>query len=410
MKKDRWKRPIACFLVLALMAVLCLGCGGDKADGKVTIVIGEMTDLTGPASPAIIPFHYGLQDIIKYYNEEGFIPGVQLKAVTYDTHLNPARAIPGWEWCIERGAEVVQVMLATDAETLKTLAEREKVAIFTVSSTEYLEDPPGWVFGSSCLDTDQLRTMLNWISEEHWDYTAEGSVPKVGYCGWRDPMGIEQERALREYCQAHPDKFQWVDGFLAPVGTMSFRPEIEGLKDCDYVCPFGTAGAAFMKGFRAKGYDATFFSDASAPAFRGFYADMVGWEGLDGSVCVFMNRLWNETDPYIDLASEILYRYRADEAEEIINASSSYAGAIIINVMFLELLQEAIEEAGGAENFDGQAFYDAAIKFEVELEGFPKRFYTDTKRFLTDHVAVYEWSAEVEDLVRVSDWLPLITE
>jgi len=51
-----WKRAIASFLVLALIAVLCFGCGDDKEkEEKVTIVIGEITDLTGPASPAVIP-------------------------------------------------------------------------------------------------------------------------------------------------------------------------------------------------------------------------------------------------------------------------------------------------------------------------------------------------------------------
>jgi len=47
--KNNWRRGMACFLVLALIALLCMGCGDDKGDGKVTVVIGEITDLTGPA-------------------------------------------------------------------------------------------------------------------------------------------------------------------------------------------------------------------------------------------------------------------------------------------------------------------------------------------------------------------------
>lgn len=399
---------MACFLVLALIALLCMGCGDDKGDGKVTVVIGEITDLTGPASPAIIPLHYVTQDVFRHYNEGGLIPGVELKLATYDQQFNPARDIPGWDWVRDRGAQVVQVVLAPTSEALKFRAEKDKVPIFSQSNTIPMIEPPGWVFTTAPSTSAQLRTILKWISEKHWDYTAEGRVPRIGHLAWRETMGIEQQDAVREYCLANPNEFEWVGGFLPPVASMSFAGEIEALKDCDYISVHAYAAAYFFRDFRARGYDATFFHEASAPAYRGFYVDMIGWEGLDGSITVTTDYWWDETNPIVDLAKELLDRYRPDQAEEMIYAGSTYVGAVSNQTAFCEIMRQAIEE-GGVENFDGQAFYNAAAKFEIQMEGYPKRFFTETKRDLVDHVRVYEWSAEAEELVRVSEWLPLIT-
>lgn len=82
-----------------------------------------------------------------------------------------------------------------------------------------------------------------------------------------------------------------------------------------------------------------------------------------------------------------------------------YIGGVQIYYFILDILREAIE-AVGANNFDGQAYYDAALNYRVDMEGFPEWTFTETRRYLIEHVMVYEWSAEEEDLVRLSDWIP----
>lgn len=84
----------------------------------------------------------------------------------------------------------------------------------------------------------------------------------------------------------------------------------------------------------------------------------------------------------------------------------SYIGSIHGLYFYFDLLREAIEEVG-AENLDGQAVYNTAIKFKTTYEGFREWGYTETKRVVMTHAAGYEWSAEAGDLVRVSDWMPI---
>ncbi|MBL7119076.1 MAG: ABC transporter substrate-binding protein [Dehalococcoidia bacterium] len=405
--KNNWKRGIACLLVLALVTVLGLSCGDEEEGEKVTIVIGQVTDLTGAASVAVIPLHYVLTDIIDYYNEKGLIPGVKLKLVTYDTHYDPARVIPGYEWCRERGAEVIVVWIATDAEPLRPFGERDKVVIATSSTTPYLMEPPGWAFGFGASYGGQTKTLLKWISEEDWDYSQ--GIPELGFVGWRVPAAVDQEKAISEYCQAHSEKFDYVGGRLPPPGTMRFTAEVEQLKDCDYIVIYTTSIPYFIRDFQVREFEATFLADSSAGSFQGWVVDMVGWEDVDGFLSLEICRMWGEPYPNVELAEELLYKYHPAKADEIVYAGSSYVGAFSNMLPLFQILEKAIEEVG-ADNFDGQAFYNAAENFEVQYEGYPKWFFTETRRYLMGHGAIYEWSAEAEDRARVSDWLPLIEE
>lgn len=408
--KKNWRRGIACFLALALIAVLGVGCGGDEDGEEVTIVIGEVTDLTGATSISLRPVHYAFKDVARYFNEEDLIPGVELKVATFDTSYNPAKDVPGYEWCRERGAELIMAALPITAEVLKPFAERDRVAVVSVSSTDPIIEPPGWVFTFSAPMGPEVKTLLKWISENHWDYQAEERAPTVGFLGWRVPAGLVLDHAFTEYIEAHPDKFEYGGSALAPGGTMHFMAEAEQVKDCDYIVFIGITGAWFIRDYLAKGFDrAVFVGVGGTTSLRGFIVDMVGWEAVDGILTLEVCRQLGEPYPMVELAEELLRRYRRDEADELIRTGNGYTSAVANIYAMFQILQKAIEEAG-AETFDGQAYYDAAVDFEVQREGYPRWYFTETDRSCIHDMAVYEWSAEKEDLVRRSDWLALVTE
>ncbi|NQT74268.1 MAG: hypothetical protein HQ553_16105, partial [Chloroflexi bacterium] len=56
----------------------------------VVITIGNLSDLTGVSSNAMVYINMALDDLIKYYNENNLIPGVRLNVITYDGQMNPA--------------------------------------------------------------------------------------------------------------------------------------------------------------------------------------------------------------------------------------------------------------------------------------------------------------------------------
>jgi len=405
------KIAIAFFMVLTLVATLCLSCAEEEEGGKVTITIGEMTDLTGPGSPAVLSGHYCLEDMVRYYNEEGLVPGVEFKLISWDTKFDPSREVPGYDWLRGRGADLVISVIPQSGIILKPFADKEKFPLVSLSTDPAMLESPGWLFSPSNTTAAMMKTLLKWISENHWDYSK--GVPKIGLYGWTEAATHQMEKAMEEYCQAHSDNFGWVDGFFAPMGTMTVGGEIEKLKDCNYVCVPGFPFAQFITEFRARGYEAAFIDAGVAGPYVGFFVDRCGWEVLDGLLTAQPTLWWNESTIMVNQAKEVLHRYRPEQAEEVMYAGNGYVGMWTELAATFEILQNAIAQVG-AENFNNQAFYDAAVKYKTAgplWEGHPEWGFTQTKRYLIDHIVVYEFSAEAEDLVQVSDdWLPLVLE
>jgi hypothetical protein len=410
--KPLWKRAIASSLVLALIAALCLGCAGPSEE-KVIIRIGQITDLTGISSPSLLPLNYAVEDVAKYYNEEGLIPGVEIKIVTYNEQSDYSREVPGYYWVRERGAQIIVTLLPTTGETLKSFSEKDEVPLAALGGSMALVEPPGWQFWFNAPPSHEIRTLLKWISENDWDWETKGPA-KIGFAAWEAPYQIELKTTLEEYCQDHSEQFQLVGSYLVPIGTPTWTGEVEKLKDCDYIVRGAIAQAtgAFVRDFQARGYTTTYIGGSAMTSFRGFIVDFCGWEALDGALTTSVCPWWNEESAIVDLAEALLDRYRPDEAEDMIHAGTGYLGGVHNMLEILEIVQAAVEEVG-AENFDSQAFYDAAMNYRTAgpmWAGYPEWSFTETKRYLADHVMIYEWSAEAEDLVAVSGWLPFVTE
>ena len=408
--KHNWKRMIACLLTLALVTTLSLGCGGDEDKQRVVIRIGEITDFTGPGSPAVRTIHYVLEDAARYYNEEGLIPGVKMEIISYDTKMDQSREVPGYDWVRDRGAQVVMAVYQLTGDILKPFAERDRIVVTNLTASVSQIEPPGWVFCFSSPTSLGFTVLMQWISEEHWDWETDGPA-KIGFAGWADPNSVEVKEAIEGYCQDYPERFEWVGGFLSPLGTMVFSNEAEKLKHCDYVSSFALVHGYFLKEFRARGYTATMIDSNSSPAYLGFLVDKVGWEGLDGMLASNVTPWWDEEGfPIVDLAKELLSRYRAGEAEDIMKEGSGYVGALHQILGVFDVLRATVEEVG-AENFDNEAFYNAAIKYQASgamFEGYPQWGFSETKRNFMDHYLVYEFDADVENLVRRSDWLHVL--
>jgi hypothetical protein len=294
--------------------------------------------------------------------------------------------------------------LPTTGETLKPFAGRDKTPIAELSYTTPQVEPPGWVFVHS--NGYMTEALLNFLSDQWPNYPTK---PKIGFASAQEPYAVDIAKKLKNYCQVYPDRFELIGSYLAPVTTVDWSGVIEKLKDCDYVIPpsGGIAAAGFMRDFRANGYNATFTAFDNITAFYRLIVDTCGWPALDGTLTAHANALWaNQPSPLVDLAWKILHKYRsAGYAEAVSHDPQGYIGGVQIYYFILDILRKAIE-AVGANNFNGQAYYDEALKYKVAMEGFPEWTFSQTRRYLIEHVMVYKWSAEIEDLVRVSDWIP----
>jgi hypothetical protein len=292
-----------------LVPLSSLGCGGGGG-GKVTIVIGQMTDLTGVASPALKHITRITQDIARYYNDEDLIPGAMVKMIFYDTKFDASRYIPGYDWCKSKRADVIIAILPDVAEVFRPFAKRDKIAIVSLSGTKELFEPPGWVFGVSGSLNEGSKTLLKWVRENDWK--GQG-IPKIGVVGWTTAQSQDVGNTVEAYLSDHPGLYQYVARYSAPPGTMDWRTQAERLKDCDYIaCVSGTMLGYFLRDLRNFGSDATIIDClASMGSYRTFYSDMVGWEALDVCYSTANSFYWTDSDPIVDLAKTVVHRYHS---------------------------------------------------------------------------------------------------
>ena len=411
MKQSRVMIAASCLMIIAVLSGLCLSCGGGGEKEKVTIVVGNISDMTGPAATALVPINYVMQDLADYFNENNLIPGAKIVVRTYDARYDPSRDVPGWDSLRDKGAKVMVSALPTTAETLKSFAARDKIPLWTMTTSDTLINPPGWVYCANSPAESMMETLLQWISENDPDFPT-GRKAKVGSAGWEEPYAISVRNGVKQYAQAHSDKFEWVAGLLAPMGVMSWSGEVEALKDCDYVLPpsTGTGMSTFMKEYRDKGYKAKFIGTDAHCAYRGLAIDAVGWAGVDGMLTTQPTRWWNETSPTVVLGESLLKEKHAAKVDEIIYSGIGYIGSFHQLYAFYQVLQQAVKDVG-AKNFDGQAFYDTATSFKMTWDGYEEWNFTGTKRYTWNYTGIYEWSAQQEDIVRkVPEWLPLVLD
>ena len=370
-------------------------------DEPVVFTIGNLTDITGPGAGSVAMVDYALDDLAEYYNENNLIPGVELKVIEYDQQMDPARDIPGYEWLLDKGADVIFTPVPATPTTLKSRADRDEVVLFAVAASKEGILPPGYVFNLGVDPEHEAYTLLQWIAENDWDYQTKGPA-KIGGAAWAEPYSATFLDAVKEYCSAHPDQFEWEGGFLTGLG-FTWTSEVAALKDCDYVFP-GVVMGAFVKQYREAGHtEAKFVGADSSAAFLG----TVQWDDIDEMLFVMYARWWNEEDEIIDLARQLVHEYHPGDADEIIRSGIGYLAIHQVDVM-LSIIADAAE-AVGPHNLDSQSIYDTATSFVLMSDGVQRVSFSEEKRNATDSYGIYEARSTEEDLFRVHDeWCPAI--
>ena len=423
------QRPVD--LVSIMLAVLLLAlpilvaCNGGSADeeptarsvthttqptkepaDKVAITIGNLTDKTGAGSNALQYIDMALADVVEYYNENDLIPGVEVKVVEYDGQIDPARDLPGYEWLKQQGADLITAWNPTSSASLKHKVDADKFVMFTASGNLEEIMPPGYVFSLGIIPEYLAFTLLDWIAENDWDYRTRGPA-NIGGTAWTDAYSVNFFGAMKEYAEAHPDQFEYVGGYLTNF-TFTWGPEVEALKDCDYVF-VPTPMHVFVKEYRMAGHTAKFIGADPQAAFMRMIDEGDLWGEIDGMLFIRASRWWNDEGPIIDLSRQLLYESHPGSAEEVMRSGAGYLAVSQI-YQILRIIANAVE-AVGAENFDSEALYEAAQSYSEMIEGTERYSFGESKRYSIDAFVIQEARATEKDIFRVHEgWIALIAE
>ncbi|MFC2028146.1 ABC transporter substrate-binding protein [Chloroflexota bacterium] len=369
----------------------------------VEITIGNLSDKTGPSSNILRITDTALEDLVQYYNENNLIPGVELKVINYDGQLDPSKDIPGYEWLKGQGADLIFTAVPDTPLTLKSIVNEDKMPLFAASGYPEMLDPPGYIFVMGTIPEHQAYTILGWIAENDWDYVSNGPA-KIGGASWPDGYSQSFIAAMEKYSKAHPDQFEWVGGYLTNFAFI-WGPEVEALKDCDYVFPC-VMPIAFMREYRSADCTAKFIGADVHTSFLNMITEAELWDEIDGMLFIGSSLWWNDDEELVNLNKELLYENHPGEEEEIMQAGAGYMSVSVVFYPMIDIIADTVE-AVGAENFNSQALYDAAISYSLEVDGVERSGFAETKRYALSNYMIYRASAADEDIVRADEnWIP----
>ena len=410
-------------LVLLVFSLSLIACGGgddEEATGtkptstetghvgeEVVITIGNLTDITGVSANAQEVINLALDDLIKYFNEENLIPGIELKVVTYDGQFDPARDIPGYEWLKEKGADLLVSGVTSVPITLKPIVDEDQILLFTLSGELETLTPPGYLFAPASLAEHEGLTLMRWIGENDWDYQTKGPAT-IGAAAWGEPNAQSFIEVAEAYAEAHPDQFEWIDSFTTQVGSFIWTAEAEALKDCDYV--FTNAPiVAFVREYRNAGGTGKLIGGGPHIALMRLVDDADLWDEIDGMLFVTPSRWWGEQGELVELREQLLYENHPDRAEDIKRMGGAY-NALDNFYVVLDIIRIAAENVSPA-NIDSDALYEAANAYSLVADGVERYSFGETKRYACNVYSICEAREELRDLVRIEpEWIPTVTE
>jgi len=377
--------------------------GETKNAEKRVITIGNLTDKTGVSANAMTVIDTALQDLVRYYNDNNLIPGIELEVIEYDGQWDPSKDVPGYEWLRGKGADLIYTCQTFTPITLMPRVNADRVPLYAAAVDIKKLTTPGYVFCMGIIPQQEVYTLLPWIAENDWDYKAKGPA-KIGGVGWPDTYCPSFFEATERYAKAHPDQFEYTGGYLTNYSFV-WGHEVEKLMDSDYVFP-NSIMTSFVREYRDTGGKAKFIGTDVVAAFMSMVDEVGLWDEMDGALYIRSSQWWNEQGKLIDLTNQILRQYRPGEADEITRGGSGYL-AVNNAYLVLECIKATVE-AVGPENFTSEALYQATQQISVEFGGVKHYSYTDSKRTAVDSLAIYRMDGEKADIFRVDDqWLPV---
>ncbi len=388
-----------------------------SASSPIVITIGNLTDVSGVASIPMSYVDFSAEDMIEHYNNGNIIPGVELQLLNFDTRYNPGRFMSGYEWLRDQGADLIWNPLPPGVVELKDQANKDKFCIFSATANvEPDELDSSYVFCLAITPAYEAYTLLDWIAKNDPDFPQDRPA-KIGGAAWKEAYSNIWFEAAKEYCTAHPDKYEWVQEYLTEV-KFSWENEIHGLKNCDYIY-VPTPPQVFVKQYREAGYKAKFLGTEIHVAFNGMIDRSNAWEHVDGMLLMLSAGWYNdENDPTTQMINSLFEEknYSEEKIADILTNGTAYRTIIRIHMM-CDIIKQTVERVG-AENFSTEVLVETAKSWSFkygDIEDFSN--FTETKRFSQNYYAIYKFDVDQsnpnswEYVTRVApDLIPQIIE
>jgi len=384
--------------VLLVGSVGLAGCG-EEEEVVPEILIGVLTDFTGPASSAVIPLYESLRDYFRMLEEEDPIPGVEVNFVNYDQRTDYARTVPGWIWLVGQGITAGVVLSPHDNNALADRYEADKIPVLSSMAVPELFEHD-WLYATIYSEEAQAEAILQWILDD-WDGTG---LPKAGHIGTNISLSEYLQRGIDPFLAEHVGEIEWMGQEKGIMGASAWAAEIDHLKDCDYIIIslVGPMTASFVNEVRQRGYTGKLVSDQNNfVAYWDLIAGVTPEEELYDCYYTAWWPWWNEDVPMIRDLKTYTEKYHPGELEALYVSSGPVSGWQM-GMVLGDAIRRAVEDVG-AENVDGTAIRDALADTHLPVEGVGEDVWeiTGTKNIFAKGQRIFEWIVDDQEWVAV---------
>jgi len=170
----------------------------EKAE-KEPIVVGVLSDLSGPTSSVGVPYAEGIMDCIEWINSQGGIKGHPIEALQVDYAYDVQQALTAYKRFKNEGMVALQGWGTGDTEALTAFVGKDQIPTLSASYSAHLTDPekaPYNFFAAADYST-QARAALKYL-KENWD---KERAPRLALVYPDHPYGLAPIAAMKEYAQ-----------------------------------------------------------------------------------------------------------------------------------------------------------------------------------------------------------------
>lgn len=383
-------------VVLSLTVSLFLAaCAGPSPAGNKVVEVGDMAPLTSFGGTVGQQAEMGVQDYVRYFNEEIGIPGVTLKFLWMDTAIDPSKAITAYHRFLERGVPCIFSTDSRAAEACSRLCERDQIPWIYAGTTEPLVYPPSWVYCFPPTYAEQFAVLCDFIME-NWE---KDRPPRVAFMGsesaWgREPIEQGTKYALSIGIEMLPPEF--VEFVTLDATTQLLRLSAE---EVDFVFIQGvvqTVGPVLKDAQRLGLLDKMkFCGNENGPGEQ--MIEMTG-DVAEGYLIPKCYPWYDETEiPGIRQMVDCQVKYHGRALREV-PYMTGYMGAGVA----CEAIRRAIEKTD-YDNLSGPAIKEALESMKsFDLHGLATITYTPQDHTGSGRVRIYEIKGG--NIVPVSDW------
>ncbi len=191
-----WRRKPSLALMVCLVFVVALILAGgfsSPASAKEPIIIGLMTDLTGPTQLFGIPMTQAAKDYIELFNKKGGVDGHPIKVIYHEMAYKVPLAVEAYERFKAAGAVYYP---AWGTPIIYALAERttkDKIPTITpgfgrADAADGKRFP--YIFPMAATYWSQAGAALKYVLDQ-WEASGNKGMPKIAFLYWDNPAGRE---------------------------------------------------------------------------------------------------------------------------------------------------------------------------------------------------------------------------